>query len=83
MSSITDKMADDLARDVILAADELGDDRLIRDVSDVLEAASTTAQEAYMTSIRIRLALRRGRKFLDDKISRAEKDALSKANKQG
>lgn len=75
MTAITDQMADELARDVIAAAEELRDDRLIREVSDVLEAGSTTAMEAFMTSVRIRLAIKRGRKYLDDKVARAEKAA--------
>lgn len=58
-------MADKLADDVLAAEIELGDDRLVEKVSQVLLAASTTFHEAYMTSIRVRLAERRGRDFLE------------------
>ena len=64
MSFIQD-LADDLAKDVIAAMDELKDDRFYEEVGKVLLAASPTLQEAFMTSIRIRLAERRGRDFLD------------------
>jgi hypothetical protein len=64
MSFIQD-LADGLARDVLESQDELGDDRFYEQVGRVLLAASPTLQEAYMTSIRIRMAERRGRDFLD------------------
>ena len=54
--SITETLADDLARDTILAMEHLGDDRLYAEVAKVLGASSTTLQEAYLTSIRVRLA---------------------------
>jgi hypothetical protein len=58
-------MADKLADDVLAAERELGDDRFYEKVSEILMAASPTFQEAYMTSIRVRLAERRGREFLE------------------
>ena len=58
-------MADKLADDVLAAEKELGDDRFFEKVSQVLMAASPTFQEAYMTSIRVRLAERRGRDYLE------------------
>lgn len=63
MSTLQD-MADKLADDVLAAESELEDDRFFEKVSAVLLAASPTFQEAYMTSIRVRLAERRGRDFL-------------------
>lgn len=64
MSFIQD-LADQLARDVLDSQQELGDDSFYEQVGRVLLAASPTLQEAYMTSIRIRLAERRGRDFLN------------------
>jgi hypothetical protein len=58
-------MADKLADDVLAAEQELGDDRFVEKVSQVLLAASPTFQEAFMTSIRVRLAERRGRTYLE------------------
>ena len=63
--SFIQQLADELARDVLESQDELGDDRFYEQVGRVLMAASPTLQEAYMTSIRIRLAERRGRDFLN------------------
>ncbi|MGA0542829.1 hypothetical protein [Neotabrizicola sp. VNH66] len=62
--SFIQELADELARDVLAAQPELGDDRFYEQVGRVLMAASPTLQEAYMTSIRIRLAEARGRDFL-------------------
>ncbi|MBJ2153944.1 hypothetical protein [Paracoccus sp. IB05] len=63
MSFIQD-LADQLAKDVLASQNELQDDRFYEQVGRVLGAASPTLQEAYMTSIRIRLAEARGRDFL-------------------
>lgn len=63
--SFIQELADTLARDVLEAQGELGDDRFYEQVGRVLLAASPTLQEAYMTSIRIRLAEARGRDFLN------------------
>jgi hypothetical protein len=64
MAGFIEDLADALARDVLDAQGELGDDRFYEKVSQVLLAASPTLQEAFMTSIRIRLAERRGRDAL-------------------
>lgn len=64
MSFIED-LADELARDVIAAQPELDDDRFYEKVSRVIGIASPTLQEAFMTSIRIRLAEQRARQFFE------------------
>jgi hypothetical protein len=63
--SFIQELADQLAKDVLDSQDELQDDRFYEQVGRVLLAASPTLQEAYMTSIRIRLAEQRGRAFLE------------------
>ena len=63
--SALQSLADKLADDVLAAEAELGDDAFFEKVSRVLLAASPTFQEAYITSIRVRLAERRGRDFLE------------------
>lgn len=63
--SALQQLADKLADDVLAAENELGDDRFYEKVAQVLAAASPTFQEAYITSIRVRLAERRGREFLE------------------
>lgn len=71
MSAIIEKMADDLARDAIEAADALGDEELVFDLGKMLASSSTTAEEAYMTAARVRMALARARKALEARIDKA------------
>ena len=63
------EMADQLAEDVLAAETELGDDRFYEKVAKVIMAASPTFQEAYITSVRVRLAERRGRDFLEKALA--------------
>lgn len=67
--AVLDDLADALARDAIAAADKLGDDAIVRLVGDQLGASSSTMQEAYLTSVRIRLAEKRARQFLENQIN--------------
>ena len=71
MSAIIDKLADDLARDAIEAADALGDEMLIMDIAKMLASSSTTAEEAFLTAARVRMALTRGRNMLEERIEAA------------
>lgn len=63
------EMADQLAEDVLAAEVELGDDRFYEKVAKVIMAASPTFQEAYITAVRVRLAERRGREFLQQALA--------------
>ena len=54
--SVLDDMGDKLARDVIEAMEELGDERFFDKVSKVLLDASPTMQEAFLTAYRVRRA---------------------------
>lgn len=76
---VTEDLADALARDVIEAAEVMEDETLIAAVAKVMGASSTTTEEAFMTAIRVRLAAKRGRKFLEDRIAAFE----AKAKGQG
>ena len=67
--SVLEDMGDALARDVVAAMDELGDDRFHEKISKVLLDMSPTTQEAYMTAIRVILAERKGRKFLEQTLA--------------
>lgn len=71
-------LADKLADDVLAAEIELGDDRFYEKVAQVLMAASPTFQEAYITSIRVRLAERRGREYLERALA-AKRGLISEA----
>jgi hypothetical protein len=62
-------LADQLAEDVLEAEGELDDDRFYEKIAKVLMAASPTFQEAFMTSVRVRLAERRGREFLEKALA--------------
>ena len=68
--SVVEDLADALARDVIKAADELGDENLIMEISKVVGSTSPTTQEAYMTAVRVRLAERRGRRALEARLAK-------------
>jgi hypothetical protein len=63
--SVLEDMGDALAREVIAAGQELGDDRFFDKVSKVLLDASPTMQEAFLTAYRVRVAEARGRAFIE------------------
>lgn len=63
--SLIDELAQGLARDTLAAMDELNDDRYYERVARVIGELSPTLQEAFMTAMRISLAERRGREFLN------------------
>ena len=63
--SVLDDMGDKLARDVIEAMEELGNERFFDKVSKVLLDASPTMQEAFLTAYRVRRAEQRGRAFIE------------------
>jgi len=63
---ITEDMADDLARDALAAAEKTDSQVIVDRVSEVLGATSTTAQEAYLTAVRVRRAVARAREALDE-----------------
>lgn len=64
---VVEELADNLAKDAIELANELGNDDIIYETAKVLVATSSTMEEAYMTSKRVRLAERRARRFLEEK----------------
>ncbi len=64
MALIND-LTDALARDVVAAMDELGDDRFHEKISKVLLDMSPTTQELYLAAIRGLLAERKARAFLN------------------
>ena len=72
--SITEDIADQLARDAIATAEDLGDDSLIQEMAKVIGAFSATTQEAFMTAIRVRISEKRAQKFLADKIAKGPAD---------
>lgn len=70
---VTEDLADELARDTIKVMEATGDDELVAEVSKVLGASSTPTQEAFMSAIRVRLAVGRARDLLKRKARAAKK----------
>lgn len=64
-----EELAGKLAQDTMAAMDESGDDRLYIEVGNVLAAASQSLEEAFLTEIRVRLAERKARRFLDQRLA--------------
>jgi hypothetical protein len=70
--SIVEDLGDALAKSTLEAMDHIDDDRFYEKVGRVIEASSPTLLEAYMTAIRVRLAERRARAFLDKALTAAK-----------
>ncbi|MDO8885142.1 MAG: hypothetical protein U0934_06260 [Pseudotabrizicola sp.] len=69
MSDFIQELADSLARDVLDGGIALDDPYFYEKVAKVVGASSPTLQEVFMTSIRIRLAEKRGREFLEKALA--------------
>lgn len=63
--SFVEELGDSLARTTLEAMEDIDDDRFYEKVGRVIEATSPTLQEAYMTAIRVRMAEKRARTFLE------------------
>jgi len=61
---VTEDLADELALDVIKYVDATGDDSIISEIVSLLGATSQTAEEAFLTSMRVRRANIAARKLL-------------------
>ncbi len=71
--STLETLASKLADDTMVAMKLTGNQRLFVEVGDLLAASSQTLEEAYLTEVRVRLAERGARKFLEGKIAEARK----------
>ncbi len=69
--SVVDDLADKLAQDTIKAMDALDDENLPDQVAAVLGASSPSSEEIFRAAVRIRLAERRARNFLNDHVQKA------------
>lgn len=67
---VTEDLADELARDVIKAIDATGDEDLVTEIARALGATSQTAEEAFLTSVRVRRANIKARALLVEKLRR-------------
>lgn len=70
--SVTEDLADALARDVLEAVEKLGDDTLIDAIAKTLGTSSSVTQDAFMTAIRVRTAEARARKLLNDRLRKGK-----------
>ncbi|MFU8882473.1 MAG: hypothetical protein ACNA7Q_08910 [Rhodobacterales bacterium] len=70
--SVTEDLADALARDVLEAVEKLGDDTLIDAIAKTLGTSSSVTQDAFMTAIRVRTAEARARQLLNDRLRKGK-----------
>ncbi len=67
---VVEDLADELAQDVIKAIDATGDEELVGEIARVLGATSQTAEEAFLTAVRVRRANIKARALLLTKLQR-------------
>ncbi|MFW8634670.1 hypothetical protein [Cribrihabitans pelagius] len=72
MASTIETLAAKLAEDTLKVQDATGEERLYVEVGQVLAAASQSLEEAFLTEMRVRLAERKARDFLNRKVSEAQ-----------
>lgn len=65
---VVEDLADELALDVIKAVEATGDEELINQIALVLGATSQTAEEAFLTAVRVRRANIKARAMLLQKL---------------
>ncbi len=78
--SITEDLADQLAQDALKAVEITGDDQIIDELATLMGATSQTAEEAFLTAVRVRRANAKARQMLLERITafkaaKAAKDA--------
>ena len=74
-----DKLADELAKDVIEVARRLKDDIVIETVAQSLGEGSQIAEEKFMSAVRFRRSITKARGVLADYIKTAKSQHASKA----
>lgn len=67
---VTEDLADELALDVLKYIDATGDEQIISDMVKLLGATSQTAEEAFLTSLRVRRANMKARALLLDRAKK-------------
>ncbi|NIZ12242.1 hypothetical protein [Phaeobacter sp. HF9A] len=77
-----DKLAEKLAEDTLKIQDVLNEDRIYMEVAQVLGAASQSLEEAFLTEIRVRLAERKAREFLNKRLADAKAALEAEAQNQ-
>ncbi|QGX98464.1 hypothetical protein EI983_09285 [Roseovarius faecimaris] len=79
---VIEDLADELACDVIKAIEATGDEELVNEIAQVLGATSQTAEEAFLTYVRVRRANIKARAMLLKKLKafKAQKESAKKAD---
>ena len=67
-----DEIADKLAREAVAAEELLTDTTLVTDMAKMIGDSSTTLQEAFMTSVRVRRAEKRARAMMVQRLQAAK-----------
>lgn len=65
--STLDTLAAQLAKDTLDLQQATGQDRLFVEIGEQLATASQSLEEAYLTEVRIRMAERKARAFMEQK----------------
>lgn len=81
--SVIEDLADELARDVIKAIDVTGDEDLVTEVARVLGATSQTAEEAFLTYVRVHRANIKARELLVGKLKKFKAEQENAQKKAG
>ncbi|MEB8389337.1 hypothetical protein OO012_19140 [Rhodobacteraceae bacterium KMM 6894] len=65
---VTEDLADELAQAALKAVDITGDDMIIADLANMMGATSQTAEEAFLTAVRVRRANTKAREMLKARL---------------
>lgn len=65
---ITEDLADELAQEAIKAVELTGNEDLFDEIARMLGSTSQTAEEAFLTAVRVRRANARARQLLAEKV---------------
>ncbi len=79
---VAEDLADELAQKVIQYVDASGDDGIITDIVNILGATSQTAEEAFLTSMRVRRANQKARALLLDRVRKYQASQKAQADQQ-
>ena len=77
---VTEDLADELALQVIKFVDASGDDQIVSDIVKLLGATSQTAEEAFLTSMRVRRANMKARALLLERVKAFKAQQEGKAS---
>lgn len=80
---VTEDLADELALKVIKYVDASGDDGVISEIVGILGATSQSAEEAFLTSMRVRRANMAARAHLLNRVKKFQKAGGRRRRGQG